>query len=420
VKNGKAFIRRLQTITAAMTVVLLTGCGTTRTAYEPKPTDPLFPPGMSEDVVASHIKQMRDSRPSLWKRLASCLSSKKPAPELVYRGGDEAESEPPAPRKPAMVSATISSRHSVSVMTNLAVSLWLRCDAYPSAAQEYAGIIGKYDPQRPEVSEWLLGLDHRGRVFMRTTGDGTPLQLVSSSTIARGLWFHICGEWKKDGSVVLHVNGERQTTGTLRAPRAGNLPILIGDVYPSDGSRVFAGSIDEVKMWSRPFGLTDVRELYAQVPDHDKDGIMDGDDADDNNDGIPDEWAFRYFGDRLAGDPRADDDNDGYDNRSEYISGTDPDDATSLFGVDGIGRQVLGGGGNAETFAVLTCNGVRGRTYQAWVAPGPTVERSGWAKAGNAVHCTKDGPTQIFVPEKQAPVPSVFVVTVSMTGSTQN
>jgi len=403
-----------------MTVMLLAGCGTTRTAYEPKPTDPIFPPGMSEDMVASQIEQMRGSRPSLWERLFGRRSPKQAAPELVYRGEDAADGErPPTHRGPAMVSALSSSQLSVSVITNLSVSLWMRCDAYPGAAQGYAGIIGKYDPNRPEVSEWMLGLDQRGRVLLRTTGDGSPLQVVSTSTITRGLWFHICGEWKKDGSVELYVNGERQATGRLRAPRAGNLPILIGDVYPSDGSRVFAGSIDEVKLWSRPFGLTDVQELYAQVPDHDKDGIMDGDDADDNNDGIPDEWAFRYFGDRLAGDPRADLDSDGYDNRSEYISGTDPNDKTSVFGVDGIGMQVLGGRGSAETFAVLTCNGVRGRTYQAWVAPGPSVDRDAWAKAGNAVHCAKDGPMQIFVPKREGQTPIFFVVTVSMTGPGQ-
>jgi len=420
VKYGRQPIRSFLAAHTMVAVVLLTGCGTTRMAYEPKPTDPIFPPGMSEDMVASQIKHLRGSRPGLWERLFGRRSPKQAAPELVYRGGDAAEDDQPPPaRGPAMVSAASSSQLSVSVIANLAVSLWMRCDAYPGAAQGYAGIIGKYDPNRPNVSEWMLGLDQRGKVLLRTTGTGTPLQIVSVSTITRGLWFHICGEWNKDGSVVLYVNGERQAAGKLSAPNSGNLPILIGDVYPSDGSRVLAGSIDEVKIWSRPFGLTDVQELYAQVPDHDKDGIMDGDDADDNNDGIPDEWAFRYFGDRLAGDPRADLDSDGYDNRSEYISGTDPNDKTSVFGVDGIGMQVLGGRGSAETFAVLTCNGVRGRTYQAWVAPGPSVDRDAWAKAGNAVHCAKDGPMQIFVPKREGQTPIFFVVTVSMTGPGQ-
>ena len=49
--------------------------------------------------------------------------------------------------------------------------------------------------------------------------------------------------------------------------------------------------------------------------------------------GIPDDWERRYFLQNGGIDPSGDDDNDGVTNWAEYIAGTDPTDATSLFSI---------------------------------------------------------------------------------------
>jgi Immunoglobulin domain/Divergent InlB B-repeat domain/Immunoglobulin I-set domain len=51
---------------------------------------------------------------------------------------------------------------------------------------------------------------------------------------------------------------------------------------------------------------------------------------DTDNDGLPDLWEYRYFGD-LHYDGTDDPDGDGVNNHDEYLDGTDPTDPTSVF-----------------------------------------------------------------------------------------
>ena len=52
--------------------------------------------------------------------------------------------------------------------------------------------------------------------------------------------------------------------------------------------------------------------------------------ADSNGNGIPDDWEMQHFG-YLSVDPGGDPDHDGLTNKAEYLAGTDPNDAQSVF-----------------------------------------------------------------------------------------
>ncbi len=58
--------------------------------------------------------------------------------------------------------------------------------------------------------------------------------------------------------------------------------------------------------------------------------------TDTDSDGLPDAWENAYFGSTTAADRLADSDGDGALNGQEYISGTDPTNASSYLRIDSI------------------------------------------------------------------------------------
>jgi hypothetical protein len=71
-------------------------------------------------------------------------------------------------------------------------------------------------------------------------------------------------------------------------------------------------------------------------------------------DGLPDWWENFYFGSYTNCTPGGHGDTDGYDNESEYIAGTNPNDASSFF-------TVSSGMGSSQMLIYWNC--LTGRTY---------------------------------------------------------
>ncbi len=94
-------------------------------------------------------------------------------------------------------------------------------------------------------------------------------------------------------------------------------------------------------------GLIEV--LYPVIP-------ADATDSDSN--GLPDAWEMLHFG-HLGVDPTADPDHDGTTNLIEYLAGTNPHDAASVFRPQG---SVTDGIFN------MPLQTVTGRDYQIWVS----------------------------------------------------
>ena len=79
-------------------------------------------------------------------------------------------------------------------------------------------------------------------------------------------------------------------------------------------------------------------------------------DPDSNGDGIPDSWGIQYFGQAVIS-ASADPDGDGASNLMEYLAGTNPTSASSVFRLSGTWS------GSAFTLDFST---IAGRNYKVW------------------------------------------------------
>jgi len=79
-------------------------------------------------------------------------------------------------------------------------------------------------------------------------------------------------------------------------------------------------------------------------------------DPDSNGDGIPDSWGMQYFGQAVIS-ASADPDGDGASNLMEYLAGTNPTSASSVFRPSGTWS------GSAFTLNFST---IAGRNYKVW------------------------------------------------------
>lgn len=110
-------------------------------------------------------------------------------------------------------------------------------------------------------------------------------------------------------------------------------------------------------------------------------------------DGMPDDWEATHS--LLAGvDDSADDaDGDGQANRDEYLAGTDPREAASVFAITGMSAPVAGS-------VSITWPGIAGKRYRIRTA----TDLGDWTPLPEVIECPADGPVHAVVPTAGAPV----------------
>ncbi len=273
--------------------------------------------------------------------------------------GEEVEAQALGPPQAKTASSTLLSPVSA---TNFSVSAWFKCNSYPSDDQELAGVVAKYQSGSSANSEWMIGIKSDGKVTSRSTGGGSPSELTTSQAIVTGVWHHVAGTWAANGSAKLYFDGALASSGSLAVPVLGSAALTIGDLHPGDGTFAINGDLDEVRVWHKDLSLAEVVALHAATPDADGDGIIDGDDADDNNDGLPDDWVQANLNDPGSATPAGNPDGDDMTNIEEYIAGTDPE--TEDYFVANIGTE-LSPTSNRTVF--VECEGaLAGREYRLY------------------------------------------------------
>ena len=145
---------------------------------------------------------------------------------------------------------------SLAVSSSLTVETWVKRSSTASPQTLF------------DKGHYFANILSSGRVQFGVYTSGGWVQLVSpSNSIASGTTYHLAFTW--DGAVLrIHKNGveigSKAATGTL--PLGTSYDLIIGadsNGYDPIGE-YFAGTIDEVAVYSRALGLGEVRQHYAE------------------------------------------------------------------------------------------------------------------------------------------------------------
>lgn len=237
------------------------------------------------------------------------------------------------------------------VVNSFAIVFWAKPTATRTATTEANNGVSGTSGQRyaiyPTHGDGYYGAGHAGAgvsvgtdgvsVFEHASGY-LPSPLVWN--VALTGWTHVAVVYS-NRTPRLYLNGALARTGVTSTKTVHPGCNMGGSSYGW-----YKGSLDDVRIYNRALGASEIQTLASPG------GGVDAD-------GIPDTWKIQYFGSTSATNAGAlvDADGDGMTNLAEYTAGTSPVDPGSRFQVSGFSVQ-------AGAFG-LSWQSVTGRLYTA-------------------------------------------------------
>ncbi len=188
----------------------------------------------------------------------------------------------------------------------------------------------------------------------------------------------------------LFLNGHEEANQTGSLDAGADVGAWLGSLGGS--SSVFQGSIGELRfsniarsrdwIWATAqtqnpaSNFTCYSPVELSIPDTDNDGILDNEDLDDDNDGMPDAWENAHGLRSIdAADARRDSDGDGVLNKDEFVAGTNPRRSDSHFKINrvrhskGYGRQFQFDSVRGRVYRLESCSSLATHSWNAISEP---------------------------------------------------
>ncbi|MEY2408003.1 MAG: hypothetical protein QOF48_673, partial [Verrucomicrobiota bacterium] len=105
--------------------------------------------------------------------------------------------------------------------------------------------------EAPLVGGYALSVSSGNKLRFQTKDNcSTASSVLGNTSLQPGVWYHVAGVW--DGAQLkVYVNGVLDgAIASATNPKAGNTPLLIGSSGNTSPQTVFAGYIDEMRVWN--------------------------------------------------------------------------------------------------------------------------------------------------------------------------
>jgi hypothetical protein len=154
-------------------------------------------------------------------------------------------------------------------LTNLTVEAWVKFESLDSAGTASVGeqyLIFKQNSRVSAFEGFFLGKGRTGNSdrfeFVVSSATGQSADIVSTTTIAAGVWYHVAGV-RGSNSIQLYVNGQLESQATVTfAQDYGNLPLYFGTSGQAYWDRKFTGALDEVGLYDRALSAADIQGIF--------------------------------------------------------------------------------------------------------------------------------------------------------------
>ena len=145
---------------------------------------------------------------------------------------------------------------------NFTVEAWINADHWATNAWE--GVIVGKDNWPGYSQGYALSAGDNGRLSLTLDCGGTWGGVASLPLMASGQWYHVAGEF--DGSrAQIFINGLLVgVTSCAASPQASTLDLNIGR-SPLFPDRLFAGQIDEVRLWDYARSAAQIRATRRKI-----------------------------------------------------------------------------------------------------------------------------------------------------------
>ena len=149
---------------------------------------------------------------------------------------------------------------SLNLGDNLTVSAWVKLRASGSSSPGAEILSKTFFGGSPFIS---YGLEVDATAFRFSIGTSSFLNILSSTTYALHVWYHVVGTYDKQNMRIfidgVQTNSASQTGTIVYAAQ----PLAIGTWYPGIGTgNQLNGQLDDIRIYSRALTAGEVRQLY--------------------------------------------------------------------------------------------------------------------------------------------------------------